>query len=96
MPKHFDSALKAEIVLTWLKGQKSVTEICQEYGAQADQVTQWCRTFLEQAPTVFQKNTQSADLQKNHGKEVARLQGRIDRLTQQLSWLEHKSGIKPD
>ena len=96
MRKHFESAVKAEVVLTLLKEEKSINELCQEYGVHANQVHQWRRTFLEKAATLFDKDTQGTDLQKKHDKEIARLYEEVGRLTTQLSWLKKKSVLKPD
>ena len=96
MRKHFESTLKAEVVLTLLKEEKSINELCQEYGVHANQVHQWRRTFLEKAATLFEKDTQGADLQKKHDNEVTRLYEEVGRLSTQLSWLKKKSGLKPD
>ncbi len=89
MRTHFESAVKAEVVLTLLKEEKSIHELCQEYGVHANQVHQWRRTFLEKAATFFDKDTQGADLQKKHDKEIARLYEEVGRLTTQLSWLKN-------
>ena len=88
MRKHFESTLKAEVVLALLKEEKSINELCQEYGVHANKVHQWRRTFLEKAATVFDKDTQGAELQKKHDKEIARLYEEVGRLTTQLSWLK--------
>ena len=67
--KHFESAVKAEVVLALLKEEKSINELCQEYGVHANQVHQWRRTFLEKAATFFDKNTQGLISRKNTTKK---------------------------
>ncbi len=63
MRKHFEFAVKAEIVLTLLKKEKSIHALCQEYGVHTNPVHPWRRAFLEKAATLFDKDTQGADLQ---------------------------------
>ena len=95
MRKYFEPAVKSEVVLTLLKEEELINELCQEYGVHANPMHQWRRTFLEQAATFFEKDTQRAYLQNEHDKEIARLCEEVGRLTTPWSWLK-KSGLKPD
>jgi hypothetical protein len=63
MRRHFDSPLKAEVVLAycWLivNEEKSIHELFHEYGVHANRVHQWCGTLLEKAANFLKNESHS-------------------------------------
>lgn len=47
------SGFKAKVALAALKGDKTLTEIAQQYDVHPNQVTEWKRQLLERAAEVF-------------------------------------------
>ena len=72
--RNHTSVFKAKVALTALKGDKTLSEIAQQYDVHANQVTEWKRQLLERAAGVFDGgadtgNTESGqDLKVLHAK----------------------------
>ena len=47
------AAFKAKVALEALKGERTVTEIAQQFDVHPNQVTEWRRQLLERAADVF-------------------------------------------
>jgi putative transposase len=88
MRKQFDAGIKTEVVLALLTKAKSLTELTQEYGVQPNQIYQWRLKLLANAPTLFERDRQAAEVQKKNDKEVSHLTEVVGCLTTQLSWLK--------
>jgi transposase len=53
------SGFKAKVALAVLKGDKTLTEIAQQYDVHPNQVTEWKRQLLERASEAFEGGTQA-------------------------------------
>ena len=85
MTKHksYNAALKLQVVLEVLKGQKSLAEICREHEVAADLVCHWRYVFLERAPPVFLDPRSSGKAEASE-QRIAELERMVGRLTMEL------------
>lgn len=51
--RNHSPALKAKVALAAIRGDKTLSELAQEYDVHANQVTDWKRQLLERAADVF-------------------------------------------
>jgi transposase len=51
--RNFDPSFKTKVVLETLKGQKTLTQICAEFGLHPNQVSQWKQQVLAGIPSLF-------------------------------------------
>ena len=82
--KHSD-AFKLKVALAALKGDKTVAEMCNEFGVSSSQIYGWKDKLIEQGATVF-ADKRRADNQKN---EVDRLHRLLGKITAERDFLSH-------
>jgi len=51
--KHYTKAVKAQVALEAIKGQKTVAEITSEYGVHASQIGTWKKELMDNAAELF-------------------------------------------
>lgn len=51
--KQHSQALKFKVALEAIKGQKTVAELCQEFGVLSSQIYAWKKEVEEQGPQIF-------------------------------------------
>lgn len=76
------SGKKTEIVLSLLKGEKSLTEICRKNDLKQSEVEKWKETFLKSGQQGLK--TTSKDLQNEHEKELKELRAKVGELYLEL------------
>lgn len=54
--RKFTSAFKAQVAIEALKERETLNELAKRYQIHPNQITQWKREFLENAPSVFEKS----------------------------------------
>ena len=80
-----------------LKESKTVAQIASENGVHPNQLYRWKAQVLEGLPGLFgagekaERERQAAQEEKEEA-----LYAEIGRLTTQVTWLEKKSGLKPE
>lgn len=57
--KHSDG-FRAKVALEAAKGNRTIAEICSEYGVAASQVFAWKKQLLEGAASIFEGNMRAA------------------------------------
>ena len=62
--KKYTAQFKAKVAFEAAKGDRNITEIASEYGIHPQQVRAWRREFLENMHLVFEKEKDTAALQK--------------------------------
>jgi len=77
------SRLKFKITLEVLKGNKIVTELCQEYGLSSNQIYDWKKRLEKAGPNVFSGKMRP---EKNDTK-IDRLHATIDKLKVKCDFL---------
>jgi transposase len=72
--RNHSGSFKAKVALTALRGDKTLTEIAQQYEIHPNQVTEWKRQLLERASDVFDggaaagEKESAPDLKELHAK----------------------------
>lgn len=77
------SRLKFKVALEALKGNKTVVELCQEYGLSSSQIYDWKKKLEEAGPNVFSGKMKS---EKNDA-EIDRLHATIGKLKVECDFL---------
>ena len=88
----FTPEFKAELVLEVLSGATSQAEVCRRHNINENQLSQWKRQLLENAPSLFEStDKQSSDAEKRiaHLEQlVGRMAVALDIQKKLLTWLE--------
>lgn len=79
------SGFKAKVALAALKGDKTLTEIAQQYEVHPNQVTEWKRQLLERAGDVFDGG--AAAIKAEDGPDIKTLHAKIGQLTLENDFL---------
>ena len=95
MKKHYTTAFKAKLVLELLNEEKTISQRASEHQVHPNLLRQWRDLALREMPSIFDKESQTADLIAAHDQKVEELYAEIGKLTAQLSWLKKKSGLDP-
>ena len=90
--RKFTPEFKAELVFEVLSGASSQAEVCRRHSINENQLSQWKRQLLENAPSLFAStNKQSSDAEKRiaHLEQlVGRMAVALDIQKKLLTWLE--------
>lgn len=88
--KQHTAALKAQVALAALKGDRTVNELASQYGVHPTLIHAWKKQLLAGADQVFSNGSKatSADAEA----EKAELFEQIGRLKMELEWLKKKVG----
>lgn len=89
--KQYTGTFKAKLALEAIKGQQTVQELGSHYGVHPNQITNWKKHLITEAPEVFSGGRERRDAAEEA--EKAELYQQIGKLQVQLDWLQKKSGI---
>lgn len=78
---------KAQLVLEYLKGVKSQSEICRENIISPSLFVKWCRQFQERVPLIFDDFKQN-----NQAEQMAKLEQIVGRQAIEIDFL--KRGLR--
>lgn len=89
---------KAKIVLTVLRGDKTVNEIATEYSVHPNLITRWKQTATAGMPELFEDKRRKIDRNKYQEQEqlVDRLYKLVGQRDIELDWLKKKLSIFDD
>ncbi|MEI8633063.1 IS3 family transposase [Vibrio sp. PP-XX7] len=69
---------KAKVALAAAKGDKTITELAQQYNLHPNQITNWKRELLDNAATIFSSGSHSG---KDNSEDMDKLHAKIGQLT---------------
>lgn len=75
--KPHSSAYKFRVALAALKGDKTVSQLCQEFGVVSSQIYKWKTALMSQGPGIFDQGGRGASLPDT---ELDKLHATIGRL----------------
>jgi transposase-like protein len=87
--RKFSAEFKARVVLQLLSGEKTSAEICREHRLSAQQLSNWKRQFLENAPMIFENGRKRSEEEA----QIAELERMVGKLTMQLEIAKKASDI---
>jgi putative transposase len=89
MRKRYAAKFKAQVALSAMREDKTMSELSSEFGIHANQIVRWKKELLNRAEEVFgrdaDKRTQDAETRE------AELYRQIGQLKVELDWLKKKS-----
>lgn len=80
---------KANVALTAIRGEMTMTEMVKKFDVQAAQITQWKKQLLASAGAAFDGSDTATE---DNDQTVLELRAKIGQLTMEVDFLEH--GLK--
>jgi len=90
MRKRYSAKLKAQVALSAVREDKTLSELSSEFGVHSNQIVRWKKELLARAEEVF-SNEADKNSQDTEARE-AELYRQIGQLKVELDWLKKKSG----
>ncbi len=81
--RNHSSAFKAKVALAALKGDKTISELAEQFEVHPNQITDWKRQLHENAAIAFGEKPE-----KDKGPDIQRMQAKIGQLTLENDFLE--------
>jgi len=89
MRKHYTAKFKAQVALSAIREEKTLSELSSEFGIHANQIVRWKKEMLARAEEIFGHEVDK----RSHDAEAreAELYRQIGQLKVELDWLKKKS-----
>jgi len=86
--KRYSAEFKAKVALAAARGQKTLSELAEQYSVHANQISRWKAQLIESVPGLFRDGRQKKK-EKDSIKEE-QLYEQIGRLKMDVDWLKKK------
>jgi len=86
--RRYSAAYKFKVALAAIKGDRTLSQLAQEYQLHPGQISTWKRQLLEEGERVFERGGGKSE-QEQAARE-AELYEQIGRLRMELEWLKKK------
>lgn len=83
--KRYTAEFKAKVALAAAKGQKTLSELAEQYAVHANQISKWKAQLIESAPGLFRDGRQKK--KEKDSIEEEQLYEQIGRLKVESDWL---------
>ena len=80
-------AFKAKVALEAIKGEQTIVELSQRYQVHPNQITEWKKQLLENAPEIFSRSKKAET-----GPDVKDLHAKIGQLAMENDFLSNAFG----
>ena len=87
--KRPSATLKAKVAIAAVKEEKTIAQLASEYEVHPNQIRQWKKRLLEEAPDVFSSRREKDA--RNQEELEAELYRQIGQLKVELEWLKKKT-----
>ena len=87
--KPHTSAYKFRVAMAALKGDKTISQLCQEFGVVSSQIYKWKKALLERGSSIFEQGLSAIALPEN---ELDKLHATIGRLKVENDFLGRALG----
>jgi len=81
---------KAKVAVEAIKGNRTISQIADEFELHSNQVTGWKTQLREGIESIFETAPEKA-LKPDPSEDIAALQAKVGELTMELDWLKKKS-----
>jgi len=84
--RNHSSAFKAKVALAAIKGERTLTDLAEQFDVHPNQIQDWRKRLLENADSIFGRGQQQ---QEDAAGQVKDLHAKIGQLTMERDFLEH-------
>lgn len=88
--KNYPAALKVKVALAALKGDKTLAQLSSEFGVHTNQIQEWKKRLLAEAPAIF--CTRQSHAAREAEELQAELYRQIGQLKVELDWVKKRVG----
>ena len=86
--KNYPAALKVKVALAALKGDKTLAQLSSEFGVHTNQIQEWKKRLLAEAPAIF--STRRSHAERDAEELQAELYRQIGQLKVEVDWLKKR------
>ncbi len=86
--KNISSSFKFKVVLEYLKGERTMSELSREYGVTSVTISRWVKIFKQNGKDVFDVSSSSSAHSDLLERETANLYKKIGQLTVERDFLK--------
>ena len=87
--RNHSSSFKAKVALATLKGDKTISELAEQFDVHPNQIQQWKKKLSDNATEVFNSSKEKNSIDKT---EVKQLHAKIGQLTMENDFLSQVLG----
>jgi putative transposase len=91
--KQYTPEQKVQIVLEYLKEERSLSQLASEHGIHHSQIVRWKKQAMDHLPSAFSSDITLHVVKASYERKMESLYQEIGHLSTQLNWLKKKSGM---